>query len=60
MPRKPGEPKVSTSVRLSQEANRLIELLGRELGVNRSGIMEMAIRTLARERGIQPASPPAE
>lgn len=42
--------KTSTSIRLSPEGVRLLKDLAEKLGVSRSSVMELAIRTLAREQ----------
>jgi predicted transcriptional regulator len=36
-----------TSIRLSPEAERLIELLAKKLGVSKASVMEMAVRKFA-------------
>jgi hypothetical protein len=45
--------KRSTSVRLTPEALRLLALLNRKLGVNQSGVIELAIRRLAQAEGVE-------
>lgn len=38
-----------TSIRLSSEADRLLDVLAKKLGLKRSAVMEMAIRKLAEQ-----------
>ena len=47
MPRTAGGTKEKTSVSLTLEAVELIEQLSKRLGVNKSGIIEMAVRRMA-------------
>ena len=44
--------KRSTSMRLSQTAERLIEAVAKKLGVSKSAVMEMAIRAFAEQQGV--------
>lgn len=45
--------KQKTSVSLSEEAKRLLELLSVELGVSKSDILELLIREKAKEKGLK-------
>jgi predicted transcriptional regulator len=45
--------KKSTSIRLSDEARRLVTELAKKLGVHKSSILEMAIRKLAEKEGLK-------
>lgn len=45
--------KTQTSVRLTQEAIRLRELLAAELGVSLTAVIELAIRELAKRENIK-------
>jgi hypothetical protein len=42
-----------TSFRLTPEALRLLGLLGKELGLNQTSVLETAIRELAKRKGIE-------
>ena len=44
--------KIQTSIRLSQEAKRLICKLASKLGLNQSAILELAIREMAERKNI--------
>jgi hypothetical protein len=52
--------KKQTSIRLSEEAQRLIEQLSKHLGISQSAVLEQAIRTLARHEGIPTPAPNKE
>jgi predicted DNA-binding protein len=43
--------KIQTSLRMSQEAKRLLKQLSEKLGVSQSAIIELAIRKLAKQEG---------
>jgi predicted DNA-binding protein len=43
--------KKKTSIRYSDEAKMLLEKLSKKLGVSQSAILELAIRTLAKQEG---------
>lgn len=45
--------KLSTSLRLSPEAKRLLAELAKKLGITQAAIMEIAIRRLAEKEGVQ-------
>jgi len=44
--------KRATSVRFSPTADRLIEALSKKLGVSKAAIMEMAIRSFAKQHEV--------
>ena len=44
--------KKKTSIRCSDEAKTLIEKLSKKLGISQSAVLELAIRTLAKQEGI--------
>lgn len=44
--------KRSTSMRLSQTADRLIEAVAKKLGVSKAAVMEMAVRAFAEQHGV--------
>ncbi|MFL5659018.1 MAG: ribbon-helix-helix protein, CopG family [Ktedonobacteraceae bacterium] len=44
--------KKKTSIRYSDEAKTLLEKLSRKLGISQSAVLEIAIRTLAKQEGI--------
>lgn len=44
-----------TSIRLSAEADRLLDVLAKKLGLKRSAVMEMAIRKLAEQEHVDEA-----
>jgi predicted DNA-binding protein len=46
--------KKKTSIRLSEEAQRLIEQLSKQLGISQSAVIEQAVRILAKREGIPP------
>ncbi len=46
-------PKRPTSVRLSDEAQRIRDELAEHLGVNKTAVLEMAIRELAKKNGLR-------
>jgi predicted transcriptional regulator len=50
--RKDPVEKVSTSVRLTEEANRLLEVLASRLGVSKSAVLELAIREKAQKEKV--------
>jgi Ribbon-helix-helix domain len=50
--------KKKTSIRLSEEAQRLLEQLSRQLGISQSAVIEQAIRGLAKREGVPPLSRP--
>jgi predicted DNA-binding protein len=50
--------KKKTSIRLSEEAQILIEQLSKHLGISQSAVLEQAIRVLARREGIPPTLAP--
>lgn len=45
--------KYPTSMRLTPTAKRLIEQISESLGISNSAVLELAIRTLARQHNIQ-------
>jgi len=45
--------KKKTSIRLSETAENLLNLLSEQLGISQSAVIEQAIRTLARKEGIR-------
>ena len=45
--------KQQSGFRLSSEAQRLLDVLASHTGVNKTGVVEMAIRDLARARGLE-------
>lgn len=45
--------KTLTSIRLSEEAKQLRKLLAKRLGISESAVLEVAIRKLAKEEGVQ-------
>ncbi len=45
--------KQATSMRLSEEARRLLDELARRQGITRSAVMELAIREYARSQGVR-------
>jgi predicted transcriptional regulator len=54
MPRKKDRvEKVSTSVRLTPEAFRLLTAIAARLGVSQSAVMELAIREKARKEEVE-------
>ena len=54
MPRKKGaDPKMKTSIQISEEGKRLLELLSKRLGVSQSAIMELAIREKAKREKVE-------
>jgi predicted DNA-binding protein len=44
--------KKKTSIRLSEEAQILIEQLSKQLGISQSAVLELAIRVVAKQAGI--------
>lgn len=42
-----------TSYRLSKEALRIIALLSEKLSINKTAVLEVAIRDMARHRGVE-------
>jgi len=44
--------KHKTSISISQEGERLLALVTQKLGVNKSAVMEIALRRLAKAEGI--------
>jgi hypothetical protein len=48
--------KIKTSIQMTREAGQAIGDLAAKLGVNRSAVLELAIRAFARENGIAPAA----
>lgn len=46
-------PKHQTSVTLTQEAKRLVEMIAAKLGISRSAVWEIAIRRMARDEGVR-------
>ncbi len=46
-------PKFPLSFRISQDARALLELLTFRLGLNRSAVLELAVRRLADEWGVE-------
>jgi predicted transcriptional regulator len=50
--------KKKTSIRLSEEAQILIEQLAKQLGISQSAVLEMAIRVLAKREGVSPTPNP--
>lgn len=53
-----GKPKQATSYRLTDEGQRLIGKLSTALGVSRTGVLELAIRQMAK-RELSSADHPA-
>jgi hypothetical protein len=50
-----AKPKGATSYRFSEDAQRMIIALADHLGVSKTGVLEMAVRKLARsELGLEP------
>lgn len=47
-----GPNRVRIGFNLSKEAKDLIERLAKHLGLSQTGVVEMAIRELARQKGI--------
>ena len=45
--------KQATSIRLTPEAKRLLQLLAEKLGLSQTGILELAIREKAKREGIK-------
>ena len=45
--------KQKTSVSLSEDAKRLLELIAKELGISKSDVLELLIREKAKEKGLQ-------
>ncbi len=45
--------KAATSMRLSAEARALLAALSERYGINQTAVMEMALRTQARQEGIK-------
>jgi len=45
--------KIFYGFRLTLEANRLLNALARKLGFSRSAVVELAIRMLARQEGVE-------
>ena len=45
--------KTQTSIRLTQEAKRLRELLSAKLGVSLTAVIELAIREFAKREGVE-------
>lgn len=45
--------KQKTSVSLSEEAKRLLELLAKELGISKSDVLELIIREKAQQKGLK-------
>lgn len=48
-----ANPKQPTSVRLSDEAEKLRDALVQELGVSKTAVLELAIRELAKKHGLK-------
>ena len=46
-------PKQKTSVSLSEDALALLEGLSRKLGLNKSGVLELAVRRMAEAEGVK-------
>lgn len=44
--------KKATSVRLTDQAGRLIDELARRLGITRTAVLEIAVRRLAKAEGV--------
>ena len=53
-----GKSVSSTSIRISNEAKRLLELAAKRLGITQSAVMELAVREYAARHGI--TLPPAD
>jgi hypothetical protein len=51
--RKKLEPKIPTSFRMSKTAYDLMQRLADHMGLGRGAVLELAIRTLAREQGVK-------
>ena len=45
--------KHKTSISVSQEGERLLALLTQKLGINRSAVLEIALRKMAKAEGIK-------
>jgi len=45
--------KIYTSIRLTEDANRLRKLLAEKLGVNLAVVLELAIRELAKRENVK-------
>lgn len=45
-------PKKPTNIRLTQDAKNLLTLLAQKLGLSRTGVIELAIRELAKKEKI--------
>ncbi len=45
--------KKQTSIRMSDTAKKLVVLLAERLGISQSAVLELAIRTLAKQEGIR-------
>lgn len=48
-------PKKSTSFRLTEDALALIEALAKSLGIDKSSVVEIAVRKLASAEGVRQA-----
>jgi predicted DNA-binding protein len=48
-----AEDKKNTSIRLSAEGERLRRLLAKALGVNKTAVIEIALRDLAAKNGVK-------
>jgi hypothetical protein len=49
--------KIQTSIRLTREAVQLREALAKALGIDKTGVIELAIRELARAHGVSVKRP---
>lgn len=47
------EKKYPTSIRLSDNAKKLIEKLSQKLGVPQSSVLELAVRALAKQENVE-------
>jgi predicted DNA-binding protein len=45
--------KRQTSIRMSQEAKRLLEKISKQLGISQSAVIEISIRQLAKKEKIE-------
>lgn len=45
-------PKKPTNIRLTEDAKKLLSLLAQKLGLSQTGVIELAIRELARKEKI--------
>lgn len=50
--RKVSRTKKATSIRLTDDARALLEALAKDTGLSQAGVMELAVRELAKARGV--------